>query len=315
MAIKASGSSVKFNICIQAAQGTAATTMQQLKSVTQGETLNSSATELTSAAITPIRDVAGIRNGLYSVSGSTGIEISDQGTEIFYQLLLGNKTSVETSAGSGIFKKTYTRSSNIPYATFERIYSNMSPLQVQLYTDVKINQIAYTFDPTALVTGATDWIGVRSDAETAAITDTPTVYDHIPFAGIDVNITINGVATKVLKGSLTITNALEASNVLGSQYADDVVEGLGEVSGSFDMFFTDRTEYDLFNNEAIFPITITMTKGADTHVFTIPNAKFSGNRDTNVSTDKALVETYTFKGIQSADINGAIKIEVTNATP
>ena len=79
----------------------------------------------------------------------------------------------------------------------------------------------------------------------------------------------------VIKGSLTITNAIEASNVLGSQYADDVVEGKGEVSGSFDLYFENRTHYDMFVNETQFEIVLTLTRGTDSIEFRIPNAKFS----------------------------------------
>ena len=127
------------------------------------------------------------------------------------------------------------------------------------------------------------------------------------------SITLSGVTTKVLKASITVTNGLEASNVLGDQFADDVVEGKGEVSGEVELYFSDRTHYDMFVNETEFPIVITLTRGADITKFTIPKAKFSGNRDIPVSTDKALIATYSFKGIQDATINGAIKIEVTNA--
>lgn len=307
---KASGSRVSFNVGKETTLGTPATSLQKLKNITVGESLNSSATELQSNAITEIRDIAGLRNGLYSVSGSLGAEIATEGCDILFESLMGGKTST----GTGPYVKTYRRASVVPSLTLERVYSGTSPLMTQVYTGVKINQMQFTFEPGSLVTASTDIIGVKSLKGTAVIDSIPDEYNHIPFAGIDATtIKINGVTAKVIKGTLTISNGIEASNVLGSQYADDVVEGKGEVSGEFDLYFENRTYYDLFDNETIFAVELTLTRGTDTVKFNIPKAKFSGNRDVPVSTDKALIATYTFKGIQDASINGAVEIIVSNA--
>ena len=307
---KASGSSVKFNIGKETTFGVSPSSMQTLKSVTVGESLNSSATELQSNAITEIRDIAGLRNGLYSVSGSLGLEVATEGMEIFYEGLLGSVTAT----GSGPYIKKYQRASVLPSFTLERVYNGTSPLMTQVYNGVKVNQMQFNFEAGSLVTASTELIGIKSTKGSAVIDGTTDTFPHIPFAGIDASsILIDGVTTKVLKASITVTNGLEASNVLGSQFADDVVEGKGEVSGEVELYFSDRTHYDMFVNEEVFPIVITLTRGADITKFTIPNAKFSGNRDIPVSTDKALIATYSFKGIQDATINGAIKIEVTNA--
>lgn len=307
---KANGSSVVFNIGKEVTPGTSPTAMQTLKSVTTGESLNSSATELQSNAITLIRDIAGLRNGLYSVSGSLPIELATEGTGIFLEALMGSKVTT----GTGPFVHTYHRTSVVPSYTIERVYNSMSPLQTQVYNGCKVNQIAFNFDNGALVTATVDIIGRKSTKGSTVIDATPDEYDHIPFAGIDATtISINGVATTMIKGTITITNGIEASNVLGSQYADDVVEGKGEVSGSFDLYFENRVHYDMFVNETQFEIILTVTRGADSIKFRIPNAKFSGNRDIVVSTDKALIATYTFKGIQDASINGAIEIIETNS--
>lgn len=315
MAIKASGSSVKFNIGIETTFGVSPSVMQTLKCITVGESLNSSATELQSNAITEIRDIAGLRNGLYSVSGSLGVEVATQGMEIFYKGLLGNVSTTGTGpTGTGPYVKKYQRASVLPSFTLERIYSGTSPLMTQVYNGVKVNQIQFNFEPGSLVTASVELIGIKSIKGSAPIDATPVSYPHIPFAGIDASsITISGVQTKVITASITITNALEASNVLGDQFADDVVEGKGEVSGEVELYFSNRTHYDMFVNETEFPMVITLTRGTDITKISIPKAKFSGNRDVPVSTDKALIATYSFKGIQDATINGAVEIEVTNA--
>lgn len=307
---KANGSSVVFNIGKESTPGVSPTQMQTLKCVTTGESLNSSATELTSNTITLIRDITGLRNGLYSVSGSLPIELATEGTGVFLEALMGTKTTT----GTGPYVHTYRRASQVPSYTIERVYSNTSPLMTQVYNGCKVNQITFNFDSGSLVTATVDVVGRKSTKGSAVIDSTPDTYNHIPFAGIDASIiTINGVATTVIKGALTITNAIEASNVLGSQYADDVVEGKGEVSGSFDLYFENRTHYDMFVNETQFEIVLTLTRGTDSIEFRIPNAKFSGNRDVVVATDKALIATYTFKGIQDSSINGAIEIIETNS--
>lgn len=307
---KASGSRVKFNIGKETTMGTPATAMQTLKSVVVGESLNSSASELQSQAITEIRDISGLRNGLYSVSGTLGVEIATEGTEIFFEGLLGAKTVTGASAP---YTKTYRRASIIPSYTIERVYTGTTPLMTQVYSGVKVNQMNFTFEPGSLVTASTDIIAMKSEKGTAVIDATPEEFVHIPYAGIDANsIKINGVTTKVIKGTLTITNNLEATNVLGSQFADDVVEGKGEVMGEFDLYFENRVHYDLFDTEAVFKVEIVLTRGTKTITITIPNAKFSGNRDIPVATDKALIATYTFKGIQDTAINGAVEIFVVN---
>lgn len=308
---KANGSSVEFNAGIESTPGVSPSAMQTLKCITSsGDSLNSSATELTSATITKIRDISGLRNGIYSVSGSLAIELASEGTGIFLHALMGSKVTT----GSGPYIHTYHRTSNVPSLTIERVYSNMSPLQTQVYNGCKVNQMSFTFEPGSLVTSSVDLIGRKSIKGTAVIDATPDSYDHVPFAGIDAStIEINGVTTTVVKGSLTISNGVEATNVLGSQFADDVIEGKGEVSGSFDLYFEDRVHYDMFVSETVFPISLTLTRGSNSIVFNIPNAKFSGNRDVVVSTDKALIATYTFKAIQDSSINGAIEIVETNS--
>lgn len=304
---KISGSNVTFNIGKETTLGVSPVAMQQLKCITTGEGLNSSASELVSNTITPIRDITGLRNGIYSASGDMSAEWSSEGCGIFLEGLLGAKTTT----GTGPYVHTYRRASTVPSLTIERVYKSND---TQVYNGCKVNSIAFNFDSGALVTATISLMGTKSGKGTSVIDAVADSYDHIPYAGIDASIiTIDGVNTTVIKGSMTITNALEVSNVLGSQYADDVVEGKGEVSGSFDLYFENRVHYDMFVNEKIFPITLKLVRGANSLEFKIPNAKFSGNRDVVVSTDKALIATYTFKGIQDESINGAIEIVETNS--
>lgn len=310
---KISGSGVKLNIGKETTPGTSATAFQTLKSVVVGESLNSSATELQSQAITPIRDIAGLRNGLYSSKGTLGFEAAAQGVDVVFEGVLGSVVSAETAPSSGLFKKTYTRPTTniLPSYTFERVYNASN---TQVYNNLKFDKLTINYEAGSLITMSADVIMGKSTAGTAQIDATPDVFPHLPYAGIDANlVSIDGTPVKTIKASITITNGLEEAYVLGNQFADDIVEGVGEVSGDIELYFENRTYYDLFNTETEFELIIESTRGTNKLIITIPRCKFSGNRDTTISTDKALIQTYTFKGIQDDTINGAIKVEVINA--
>lgn len=306
-----SGSSSSLNIGKELTPGVSPSTMLGLRNVVLGESLNSVATELQSNTITPERDIESLRNGTYAVAGAMGFEVGTNNFDLILEGLLGN---VVTTGASAPYTKVYTRSSVIPTFTVERVYGG-TPLTTQVYTGLKFSSAAFSFDPTSLVTCSADYIGRKSEDASTLIDDDVVALPHVPFAGIDTKVTIAGVETKALRATLNITNAVEASYVLGSQYADDVVEGKGEVTGDIELYFSDRIQYNRFKNETVFSLSFEMKRGLETITIEIPNAKFSGNRDVNIETDKALIQKFTFKGLSDPTINGAVKVTVINQQP
>lgn len=302
-----SGSRVKFNIGKQVGNTTAVSgAMKELACVRVGESLNSSASEYISEAISSVRDVADARNGILSVSGSLPIEVQAESFKIFAEGVLGN---VVTTTDLGVTTHTYTRSDTIPNYTIERVYDATN---VQRYTGVKFNAMQLTLDNDALVTANVDVIGRDSVLQTSQINPTAEVVTGAVFAGIDcAEVKLAGVSATLISGTLNIGNNAEQVNVLGSQFAYDVVEGRGEVTLDTELFFEDRSHYDRFANEEIFEVSLKLIRGETSIEFIMPKMKYTGNRDIPVTTDKGLVVKYTARGLLDKAINGAIKIVIT----
>lgn len=302
---KINGSSVKLIVGIESTPGATPASFLRLTNIVVGESLNSSATELPSQAISGDRDLAGFENGIYDVSGSVGGEVGIMGAEIFFESLLGNKVVTGIEAP---YTKEYTRAPESKGLTVYRQYTNNLALK---YDGAKISDMAFTFEPNALVTFSANFMGLKSGKVTTIPVSTSVV--HRPTVGHQWKVYINDVETKSLRGSLNITNGTEAFDVLGSQYHDYIGDGLGEVRGEFDFYFdTDFLLYDLAKNGTEFSFRIEAEIGSRSIKMEIPRARFSGSTDATISTDKTLPVTYSLLGLTTDENQGAIKITCIN---
>lgn len=105
---------------------------------------------------------------------------------------------------------------------------------------------------------------------------TNTVNATVPFEFHQfTTLTINGVdySTSCKQFSITIGNSLEREYGLASRNAVNVTEGIRKCMLNFEVWETDDTLQDLFENRTDFAIEVVLTRGTDTITLNVANAK------------------------------------------
>lgn len=270
-----------------------------------GETLNATASEHSSEEFSGGKDSLGSRTGVQSAEGNMGFEFRTDGSDIWLEALFGKKVDATDPGTPGTIITEYTRSTP-KLLTIERQYKIND---IQVYNNLMVNQLAFTFDPDALVTCSVDLIGSKSLDATSPIDALPDSNVGLNFNGIDCkNMKINGVSAKLLNATLTITNDAENQAFLGSEYKEAPQDGKGSVDGTFDCYFENRNLYTLYKNNTEFEISFELTFKNTTYTFLMPKCVLNGARDTTGSVMTGLVENRTFKALRDETIGGAIKV-------
>ena len=95
--------------------------------------------------------------------------------------------------------------------------------------------------------------------------------------------------------------ALEAANVVGSNFAADVFTGKIGVSGSMSVYFEDATFRDYFDNESKVSIIMALTTGeekdAEAIVFTMGKVKI--NSGTAADAELGILRSMDFQALQN----------------
>lgn len=186
--------------------------------------------------------------------------------------------------------------------TVEQWYSDIA--QSEVYTGLKIGSFSIDLPATGLVTSSMSFTGknLESTGNTQYFTTPAATNTEGIFAAVSGALIVNGVAVALVTSmSINIERALEAANVVGSNFAADVFTGKINVTGNMSVYFEDATFRDYFDDEAKVSIIMALTTGsekdAEAVVFTMGKVKI--NSGTGQDAELGILRSMDFQALQN----------------
>jgi len=150
-----------------------------------------------------------------------------------------------------------------------------------------------------------------ADASVTSIAGTPTEVIDDPFTGFEAQIDVNSIAQSIVEsGSISINNNFDANVfVVGLRTRKDIPPGRREIKGSFVMFFENLTQYQIFKNETVIPVRLSLIHNGNYMEIDLPECKFTGGSPTPVIAGNGTIkQTFEFTAFKDA---GAYDIRIT----
>lgn len=193
--------------------------------------------------------------------------------------------------------------------TVEQFYADIA--QSEVYTGLKVGTLSVDLPATGLVTSSLSFTGKNLEQTgTSQYFTSPTATNtNGIFAAVSGALIVNGVPVAVVTSmNINIERALEAANVVGTNFATDVFTGKINVTGNMSVYFQDATFRDYFDSEAkvslIMALTTGSEKNADAVVFTMGKVKI--NSGTAQDAELGIVRSMDFQALQNDVTSGGL---------
>ena len=191
----------------------------------------------------------------------------------------------------------------------EQFYSDIA--QSELYTGLKVGGFSVDLPATGLVTASLNFTGknLEQTGTTQYFTTPAATNTEGIFAAVSGSLIVNGVPSALVTSmSINIERALEAANVVGSNFAADVFTGRIRVSGNFSTYFQDATFRDYFDDEAKVSLIMALTTGEDKDaeaiVFTMGKVKI--NTGSAQDAELGILRSMDFQALQNDVTTGGL---------
>lgn len=186
------------------------------------------------------------RRGRVDVAGSIEVECLYEGLELLFKHLFGSVSTAQPdpSNAPNVYQHTFSISDTIPLGLTMEVNRGGTSFFV---TGANIQSAEFGQDLDGYMTLAMDIIGRDLDTGTASTASIPAVNG---FAAPDCSLKWNSNIQQVSSWNLTINNNMDADRLfIGSRFKNQPVRGSRlEVTGSFEVEFTDLTLWEDFKN-------------------------------------------------------------------
>lgn len=240
------------------------------------------------------------RIGTKSVAGDTLFVM----VEISGSLTAGADQSAASLGGELISR---VRKDEMLYSAIRKGYPDAAASGLeQVFSGCTVNNLSMSIQPGSLVTGTADILGITAGAlagpYTAQDSGNPgaatTAYS--PFASC---VGINDGPNAVVSGlDFTINNNRETVPLLCSPFADNVYEGVANVSGTATLLFENEIEYNRFADEEETSLTVALKSVAgssdDMMIVHFPRVRYT-QPSFEVPANGPVVLTLNFRSLES----------------
>jgi hypothetical protein len=192
------------------------------------------------------------------------------------------------------------------YSTIVKQYPDAGVALSQAFGGCTVNNFSMSIQPGSLVTGTVDLLGLEATAMATTYnslsthSDAPTSTAYSPFSSC---VFIENAPNAVVSGlDFTINNNRETLPLLCSAFADDVYEGVANVTGTMTLLFENANEYNKFQNETESEITIVLDAGDTANeewsAITFPRVRYQ-QPSFEVPSNGPVVLTLNFRALET----------------
>lgn len=242
-----------------------------------GETINNTISTIVSKELRPDRTQADLMNAQADVAGDLNIELSYGSYDDFFSAALGGTWTVSTG-DTYILKDG---SANPSFFTIQKDVVDASPETFFNFRGCTLGGFSLNIQTGQIVTGAFNLRGMTAQATESQITgatfvaaNTNTPFNATQNVG---SVTFDGVAYTgcINTLSMAFNNNLRTQDCVGTFGHTDIKFGKKELTGSMNMYFIDKSNYDAFVNSTDFALSFELTDVAgNKYTILLPRVKF-----------------------------------------
>jgi len=211
-----------------------------------------------------------------------------------------------------------------------------SDLATELFTYFSkcyVNTLSMSAQSAALLTGSIDFMGATSKMRESSFAGDSTVTDltagstaaytsadsfngfnavshvkEVIVNGVNLNGTTN---TQYIQGfDFSITNNLRGVKAIGHLGNVDTLAGQLGITGNINVFFANKTMYDLFTAQTEFPMSIRIEdENGDGYVFSFPRVTISNDSMSSGGADSDLIENMTWTAMFNTTLKTSMQID------
>jgi len=218
--------------------------------------------------------------------------------------------SAETITGVGTLKGTYIKNGTTRKSfTIEKLFSDLSPLEYQLYTGMRVGSMELTVAPGAIIGGSFTFQGkdlTASSASVAAagtqavsVADVMNAVDNITDILVD-GLPVSDTAACFTNVQFTVENNLRDQPCIGSVALGGIGIGRTNVSGTLEAYFRDRTLFEKYLNFSTVSVSFRATLGGNSYLFDFPAVKFTSGEVVAGGNDQDVLTSLNFEAKRDA---------------
>jgi hypothetical protein len=210
-------------------------------------------------------------------------------------------TLLNTSVSNGTTARSFT---------FQKVFNDLgAPVYVN-YKGVRVGGMSLNMAKGSIITGSFKLMGNDASVTTTTIggqtTSTVVLYtgDVRATMGDVTGLTIGNTTTSILQSlTMDINNNLRSQTQIGAQAAANIALGKMDLTGSFDMYFQNSTEYKKFLDNTSFALTWAigapnvLTAGNQQYIFTLPKCKYESVNVVAGGLDQDIIAKFTYRAL------------------
>jgi len=215
----------------------------------------------------------------------------------------------------------------------EKRQSDLSTELFTYFSKCYLNTFSLSAQSAALLTGSIDFMGASSKMRESSFAGASTVTDltagstaayvaadafngfnavshvkEVIVNGVNLNGTTN---TQYIQGfDFSITNNLRGVKAIGHLGNIDTLAGQLGITGNMNVFFANKTLYDLFTAQTEFPLSFRVeNENGDGYIFSFPRVTISNDSMSAGGADADLVENMTWTAMFSTALKTSMQID------
>lgn len=302
----ATSDKVKLRYITEVTKGTTPTTPAFKELRLTGETINNTIATIVSKELRPDRTQADLMNAQADVAGDLNVELSYGSYDDFFAAALGGTWATDVLKDGAANPVFFTIQKDIVDATPETYFNFRGCTVGGFNLNIQTGQI---------VTGAFNFRGMTAQAtetQIAGATFVPT-NANTPFNATQNvgSVTFDGVAYTgcINTLSMAFNNNLRTQDCVGTFGHTDIKFGKKELTGSMNMYFIDKSNYDAFVNSTDFALSFTLTDvGGNLYTVLLPRVKFESATVVAEGENSDIMFNATYRALYDSTETCMIKI-------
>lgn len=212
--------------------------------------------------------------------------------------------SAETISGTGTLKGTYIQNGVTRKSfTIEKLFSDLSPLEYQLFTGMRVGSMDLTITPGAIISGSFSFQGKQLSASSASVfastqavsaNDVMNAVDNITDILVD-GVPVSDNAACFTNVQFTVNNSLRDQPCIGSLALGGIGIGRTQVSGTLEAYFRDRALFEKYLNFSTVSVSFRATLGGNSYLFDFPAVKFTSGQVVAGGNDQDVLTSLNFE--------------------
>lgn len=193
--------------------------------------------------------------------------------------------------------------------TIEKLFSDLSPLEYQLFTGMRIGSMDLTITPGAIISGSLSFQGKQLTASSTSVAagGTQAVSTNDVMNAVDniTDILVDGVPVSDQAACFTnvqfeVNNNLRDQPCIGSLALGGIGIGRTNVSGTIEAYFRDRALFEKYLNFNTVAVSFRATLGGNSYLFDFPAVKFTSGQVVAGGNDQDVLTSLNFEAKRDA---------------